>query len=189
MSTTGSHCEPPANDMIGPPKFTVSKMALSGKAIVFLVTFNRSVFPVVTTMGKSKGKKIARTTKNETAHKEWDYREALVTDMKAFALGLALRNYFNVLLSPVKDAGEELTAFSTSSWEILADCSNHEPLSHSTRFFLFFLFKKSFFFFLGPGLAFVFIQGLFSFLEQFMMMKRLCYFWEAQFFVSVNKKC
>ena len=42
VSTMGSHCEPPANDMIGPRKFTAGKMALPGKAIVFLVTFHPS---------------------------------------------------------------------------------------------------------------------------------------------------
>ena len=42
MSTMVSQCEPPANELIGPWKFTASKMVLHGKAIVFLVTFHPS---------------------------------------------------------------------------------------------------------------------------------------------------
>ena len=46
MSTQGSHCEPPANDIIEPLTFTVSKMALRGKAIVF-----QSRFPYLASAG------------------------------------------------------------------------------------------------------------------------------------------
>ena len=39
MSTPGSHCEPPANNIVEPLTFTGSKMVLRGKVIVFQSCF------------------------------------------------------------------------------------------------------------------------------------------------------
>ena len=39
MSTLGSHCEPPANNIVDPLTFTARKMALCGKVIVFQSRF------------------------------------------------------------------------------------------------------------------------------------------------------
>ena len=66
MSTPGSHCEPPANNIVEPLTFTVSKMVLRGKVIVFQSCFSQvasaSTFSVLP-RGKKRLTKKKRTEK------------------------------------------------------------------------------------------------------------------------------
>ena len=92
MPTQGSHCEPPANDIIEPLSFTASKLAVRGKAIVF-----QSRFPWLASAGSFSSRVWVKLNVPPKKRNQGASADALLAEMKAIGQVLLVFSNLQVL--------------------------------------------------------------------------------------------